>query len=193
MNPNRTAQRTPDTQVSTAARSVRRLRVVFWLIQALWLGAALTLGARSAQAQDSWEARIAPVQENAVAAQVADLGTTGVGLMMGAAEANPLGVLTIGMKVVAYQKIKAAPPEEQPRLWSAYGAMSWGAAANNLCVIAAIASGGVGAALCPAIGLVAGFGVWNSESEARDRATFAALCEQARSRNPALTCTWNPA
>jgi hypothetical protein len=103
------------------------------------------------------------VQDQAVAAQVADLGTTGVGLMMGAAEANPLGVLTIGMKVVAYQKIKAAPPEEQPRLWSAYGAMGWGAAANNLCVIAAIASGGVGAALCPAIGLVAGFGVWNSE------------------------------
>ncbi len=191
MNPNTAHPSTPDARVPTA-RSVRRLRVVFWMIQALWLGAALFLGARSAQAQDSWEAQVAVVQDQAVAAQVADLGTTGVGLMMGAAEANPLGVLTIGMKVVAYQKIKAAPAEEQPRLWSAYGAMGWGAAANNLCVIAAIASGGVGAALCPAIGLAAGFGVWNQDAEARDKATFAALCEKAKAGNPQLTCTWNP-
>jgi len=191
MNPNTAAPRHPDAQVSTA-RSVRRLRLVFWLIQALWLGAALTLGARSAQAQESWQQEVDNGEDQAVAAQVADLGTTGVGLLMGAAEANPLGVLTIGMKVVAYQKIKAAPAVEQPRLWSAYGAMGWGAAANNLCVIAAIATGGVGAALCPAIGLAAGVGIWNKDAEARDKATFAALCEQARTNNPSMTCTWNP-
>jgi len=190
MNPN-TAHSTPDAPHSTV-RSVRRLRVVFWLIQALWLGAALTLGARSAQAQETWEQEVGNFEDQAVAAQMADMGTTGVGLLMGASEANPLGVLTIGMKVVAYQKIKAAPAVEQPRLWSAYGAMGWGATANNLCVIATIATGGVGVALCPAIGLAAGFGVWNKDAETRDKATFAALCEQARSTNPAMTCTWNP-
>ncbi|MEZ5645290.1 MAG: hypothetical protein R3E99_09090 [Burkholderiaceae bacterium] len=191
MNP-KTDTRSPQVQASTT-RSVRRLRIVFWLIQALWLGAALTLGARSAGAQETWPPATDSHKDQAVAAQVADVGTTGIGLAMGAAEANPLGILTLGMKVVAYQQIKEAPPVEQPRLWSAYGAMGWGAAANNLCVIATLATGGAGAVLCPAIGLAAGLGVWNQDAESRDKATFAALCTQAQATNPDLTCVWNPA
>ncbi len=79
----------------------------------------------------------------AVAGQLADVGSTAVGLALGAAEANPLGILTLGAKAIAYQQIKAAPAVEQPAMWSAYGAFGWGATANNVCVLAAMASGGV--------------------------------------------------
>ena len=118
------------------------------------------------------------------------MGTTGVGLLLGAAETNPLGLLTLGIKAVAYQKIKDSPPVEQPRLWGMYGAMGWGAAANNLCVIAAIATGGAAAAVCPLIGLGAGMGSWSAGSEERDKATFAVMCEEARIKNPEMVCTY---
>jgi hypothetical protein len=73
-------------------------------------------------------------EQKAVAGQGADLGTTAVGLALGAAEANPLGIGLLGVKVLAYQHIKAAPSIEQPAMWSAFGALGWGAAANNVCV-----------------------------------------------------------
>jgi hypothetical protein len=89
------------------------------------------------------------------------------------------------------QKIKNSPPVEQPRLWGMYGALGWGAAANNLCVIATIATGGAGAVLCPLLGLGAGIGSWNAGTEERDRATFAAICDQAKIKNPDMVCIYN--
>jgi hypothetical protein len=166
-----------------SAPTIRRLRLGFWLIQALWLAAAISLGTGQARAEPSG-------QQQAVAGHVADVGTTGIGLLLGAAEANPLGVLTLGMKVLAHEKIRNAPAVEQPRLWSAYGAMGWGATANNVCVIAAIASGGIAGVLCPMIGLATGLGVWSQGAAERDRATFAAICDQARTSNPELVCTY---
>lgn len=62
-------------------------------------------------------------QSSAVLGQAADVGTTDAGLLLGAAEANPLGLVTLGIKAVAYQKIKNSPPVEQPRLWGMYGAL----------------------------------------------------------------------
>lgn len=176
----------PDCRTQAA---VRRLRVGFWLIQALWMSGAIALGMSTARAN---ETSLPPstAQQQAVAGHAADLGTTGIGLLLGAAEANPLGLLTVGLKVWAHQKIQDAPPEEQPRLWSAYGAMGWGAAANNMCVIAAIVTGGAGAVLCPMIGLATGLSVWDRGGSERDRATFAALCDQARAKNPQTVCTY---
>jgi hypothetical protein len=136
-------------------------------------------------------APIESLQSNALYGQAADVGSTGIGLALGAAEANPLGIMTLGIKAVAYQKIKNSPPVEQPRLWGMYGALGWGAAANNLCVIAAIATGGVGAAVCPLIGLGAGMGSWSANTEERNKATFAAMCEVAKITNPDLVCVYN--
>ena len=132
----------------------------------------------------------AKLEKQAVMGQTADVGTTAAGLLMGASEANPLGILTLGVKVVAYKHIKEAPPIEQPRMWGMYGAFGWGAAANNLCVIAAIATGGGAAVLCPLLGLGAGIGNWSANRAERDRATFAAICQQAQSRNPNMVCTY---
>lgn len=170
--------------------AVRKLRVGFWFIQALWLAGAISLGMSKAQAQEISPAPDA-AQSHAMAGQAADLGTTGLGLLLGAAEANPLGLLSVGMKMLAYQQIKNAPAAEQPRLWAAYGAMGWGAAANNVCVIATIATGGAGALLCPMIGLATGLSLWKQGDAERDRTTFAAMCDQARSKNPDLMCTYH--
>ena len=170
-------------------RPIDRLRIVFWVIQALWLTAALSLGMSKAQAETPHEPDAG--QQNAVLGQAADVGSTGIGLLLGAAEANPLGLVTLGIKAVAYQKIKESPPVEQPRLWGMYGAMGWGAAANNLCVIAAIATGGAAAAVCPLIGLGAGMGSWSAGTEERDKATFEVICEEARIKNPQMVCTYN--
>ena len=136
-------------------------------------------------------APVESLQSNALYGQAADVGSTGIGLALGAAEANPLGILTLGVKAAAYQKIKNSPPVEQPRLWGMYGALGWGAAANNLCVIAAIATGGVGAAVCPLIGLGAGMGSWSANTEERNKATFAAMCQEAKLTNPNLVCVYN--
>lgn len=130
-------------------------------------------------------------EDSAVNSQIADVGSTGVGLLMGAAEANPLGLVTLGMKAAAYQQIKEAPPVEQPRLWGMYGAFGWGAAANNLCIIGTIASGGALAALCPVLGVATGVGMWNSNQAERDRETFDAICHEAQARNPEMVCTYN--
>lgn len=156
-------------------------------LQALLLAGAACLAAGQARADTT-----VALADKAANGHWADVGSTGVGLAMGAAEANPLGLLTLGVKAVAYQQIKEAPPLEQPRMWSAYGAFGWGAAANNLCIIATIASGGGAAALCPLLGVAAGVGSWNSDEAQRDRATFDVMCEQARQQNPALQCVYTP-
>ena len=168
---------------------INPLRIAFWCIQAAWLSAAIFLGMGNAHAEAPSQQDLG--QQQATLGQVADVGTTGAGLLMGAAEANPLGLVTLGIKAVAYQRIKNSPPTEQPRLWGIYGAAGWGAAANNLCVIATIATGGAGAVLCPLLGLGAGIGSWNAGSEERDRATFAAICDQAKAKNPDMVCVYN--
>jgi|GEM_PF-4101798 len=46
---------------------------------------------------------VVAMKSDAVYGQAADLTTTGVGLLLGAAEAKPLGLLTLGVKAMAYQ------------------------------------------------------------------------------------------
>lgn len=140
----------------------------------------------------SWAQESPKLEQAAVSGQWADVGSTVAGLAMGAAESNPLGLLTLGAKALARQQIQEAPPTEQPGLWSAYGAMGWGAAANNLCVIAAVVTGGGSAALCPLLGVATGIGNWHQDREAREQATFAAVCKQAQQQNPALICRYTP-
>lgn len=178
---------------SSAIRQDRQAalrRVILKTGSTLLLAAAgLTLMNGQARAEEQ------PLQQVSVAAvngQIADVGTTGIGLALGAAEANPLGILTLGMKVAAYNEIKKAPEVEQPRLWGMYGAMGWGAAANNLCIIATLATGGAAAAVCPMIGLAAGVSIYDAGEEERNVATFNALCQDMRKTNPALECVYTP-
>lgn len=129
-------------------------------------------------------------RREAVASQAADLATTAAGLALGAVETNPLGVLLILPKVIGYHRIKVAPVQEQPALWSAYQAFGWGAAANNVCVIAAIASGGSAIVPCAAVGAAVGALSWAWDAGRREKEQFEDLCEEAKSGNPDLICTY---
>lgn len=141
--------------------------------------------ATSAHADDFRRQKI-----EAAAAHSADIATTGAGLAMGAAEGNPLGLLMIPVKLVSYHRIKAAPEVEQPAMWAAYEAMGWGAAANNLCVIAAIASGGPAIVPCLAVGAAAAGLSWAIDQPRRQRMEFEDACEQAKTANPDISCVW---
>lgn len=121
--------------------------------------------------------------------QIADIGTTAAGLAMGAAEANPLGIVTLGLKAAAYHQIKQAPDVEQPHLMGVFDAFGWGAAANNLCIIATLPTG-IGPAVCPAIGLVAGLSIFDAGEDRRNRETFDVICRDARLNNPDLECIY---
>ena len=144
--------------------------------------------ATSAHADDFRRQKI-----EAAAAHAADVATTGAGLALGATDGNPLGLLMLPVKLVSYHRIKAAPEAEQPAMWAAYEAMGWGAAANNLCVIAAIASGGPAIAPCLAVGAVAAGLSWAIDQPRRQRMEFDEACDQAKAANPALVCTWTAA
>ncbi len=68
-----------------------------------------SLGLAHAQ-ESSTTAKALPVsaiESSAVDGHMADVATTGVGLLLGAAEANPLGLLTLGFKAIAHQNIRA--------------------------------------------------------------------------------------
>lgn len=167
-------------------------RPVATLCSRRWAMGLVILAALAGHGVSRADEGSAALQQTAANGQWADVGSTAVGLAMGAAEANPLGLLTLGAKAIAYQQIQSAPATEQPRMWSAYGAMGWGAAANNLCVIAAIATGGGAAALCPLLGVAAGVGSWNNDRAGREQATFEAVCKQAQMQNPDLACRYTP-
>lgn len=141
--------------------------------------------ATSAHADDFTRPKI-----EAVAAHAADIATTASGLALGAAEANPLGVLLLPAKAISYHRIKASPDVEQPAMWAAYEALGWGAAANNACVIAAVSTGGPAIVPCLAVGAVAAAVSWAIDQPRRQRLEFDAICAQAQAQNPAMRCTW---
>jgi hypothetical protein len=123
--------------------------------------------------------------------QWVDVGTTGMGLAIGASETNPLGVVTLGVKAYAAHQISTASSIERPYLWSVFDSLGWGAAANNFCVITVILSAGNSTVACPIIGLLTGWGVWNNNTIKRDRAIFEAICKDERENNPNIVCVWS--
>jgi hypothetical protein len=130
-------------------------------------------------------------KDKATSGQVADVASTVTGLALGAVEANPLGIATLAAKVIAYDRIKKAPEIEQPALWSAYGALGWGATANNVCVIALIVSGGTAVSLCSVIGIIAGVSAYQQDETQRHEALFNAICRVAKKDNAELVCVYN--
>jgi hypothetical protein len=86
----------------------------------------------------------------------ADLATTAIGLTMGAAEANPLGLAVFPLKLLVKAEIDKIPDENQRREASAqFSGAQFAAAAANICTLAA-ANPAV-AAVCFAGGAVFGY------------------------------------
>jgi hypothetical protein len=112
--------------------------------------AALLL-AGSAYAQSA-----APMSDAANAGIAADVGTTALGLSLGAAEANPLGLMVLPLKFLVKGQIDKIPEENQRREATAqFTGMQYGAAAANLCTLAV--ANPVIAAVCFAGGLAYGY------------------------------------
>lgn len=126
--------------------------------------------------------------EQSQTAALTDLGSTAIGLAMGAAEANPIGVLTIPLKFVLIDRADKLPDGEKQRAHSVIGSLWHGATVNNVCVIAAIATGGAFAPVCLVAGVVAGSIRWQSTQMERE---FWALCATLRTETPELKCNFN--
>ena len=115
----------------------------------LTLLAALLL-AGSANAQS------AALSDAANAGIAADVGTTALGLALGAAEANPLGLAVLPLKFLVKAQIDKIPEENQRREATAqFTGMQYGAAAANLCTLAI--GNPVLAVVCFAGGLAYGY------------------------------------
>jgi hypothetical protein len=127
------------------------------------------------------------LQNQAEMAAAADAVTTIGGAALGAAEANPLGIVTLLAKVPLLAYVKTLPLDEQAEWHATYGAFWGGAAANNLCIIGAILTGGALAPLCPVAGVAWGFKEWNASAMERE---LWAICREERAywNNPQMPC-----
>ena len=123
--------------------------------------------------------------QRAQEAAAADVVTTGVGLALGAAEANPLGLALIPLKWGILDYAGRLPDGEKQTVQSAVGSFWLGAAANNICVIFSLLSGGTFAPLCAAAGVAVALQRWNAGADERE---FWALCARERVKNPKMTC-----
>jgi hypothetical protein len=132
----------------------------------------------------------ATLQEQAEKAAVADSLTTLGGLALGAAEANPLGLVTLLAKAPMLARVKKLPQDEQAEWHATYSAMWGGAAANNLCIVGAILTGGALAPVCPVVGIAWGMKKWNASAMERE---LWAICRQERVYwgNPHMTCDFS--
>lgn len=153
-------------------------------LRRLAAGAVLAAAFHAAHAGDA--------HEQAVQAGVADGVSTAMGLAAGAVELNPLGpVLAVGMKVAMFQYATTLPDTERPAVYAAAASMWSGAAANNLCVTAAILSGGAFAPACVALGIAWGVKTWNESAHERAFWEGCALLRQY-ANEPQLTCVYTP-
>lgn len=134
----------------------------------------------------------ADTEQQARNAAIADGLTTAVGLAAGAVEMNPLGpVISLGMKAVLVQYAKTLPDTEQPRAFAMANSLWSGAAANNLCVAAAILSGGSFAPACVVLGVAWGMRAWQQTEHERAFWEGCALLRQYAGQ-PELECVYTP-
>ena len=88
----------------------------------------------------------------AIAGQLADVGTTAIGLANGFAEANPLGIAILPLKYGLHKYTETLPLAECVEARTGMGVIGWGAAAMNMATLAGVAlSGGL------VVGIVAGW------------------------------------
>jgi hypothetical protein len=127
------------------------------------------------------------LQSEAERAAVLDSLSTMGGAALGAAEANPLGFASMLLKIPLLAHVKTLPQDEQAEWHATYGAIWGGAAANNICIVGAILTGGVLAPVCPFVGIAWGMNKWNASATERE---LWAICraERAYWGNPNMTC-----
>lgn len=125
--------------------------------------------------------------QDARPAALADIGTTALGLALGAAEANSLGIATVPLKFALISYADTLPDGEKQEAHAALSAAWTGAAVNNVCVIAAIVTGGAFAPACVAIGLATVIQQWQASAHERQ---FWVLCSTQRKEQPNLRCTY---
>jgi len=117
-------------------------------------------------------------------AVAADAATTATGLSMaGVAEMNPLGWATVPLRIAVIERAKTMPIEHGTPVLHMTSAVGWGAATNNLLVMA-----GAGP-LSIVAGIVVGIGVWQDGERERQ---FWSNCAQHRKLEPdkTLECVW---
>lgn len=121
-------------------------------------------------------------------AAVADTASTGTALAFGGIEANPLGLLTIPLKIALLAHVETLPDAEKQDAQTTMSALWNAGAVNNVCVVAVIVSGGI--ASLPCIFLGAGYGVWEYTTTKANQMQqeFAELCAKAKQDNPAMRC-----
>lgn len=97
-----------------------------------------------------------PASDLVSAGIAADLGTTAVGLGLGAAEMNPLGLLLIPLKFIAKANIDKIEDQNERRFQTAgFTGIQFGAAAANICTLAL--ANPPAAALCFLGGMMLGY------------------------------------
>lgn len=130
----------------------------------------------------------AGTEEKAQAAAIGDVASSVVGIAAGAAEANPLGLLLIPLKIGMLEYAKTLPDGEREYTQSQIGAIWGGATVSNICTIGVLLSGGATAIPCLVIGIGYGLHEWQSTQAERE---FWLICADERTKNPALVCTFS--
>jgi hypothetical protein len=101
----------------------------------------------------------------------------------GIGEVNPLGWATVPVRLAVVEHAKTLRREEGQPIIDAVSASSWGAAANNLMVLA-----GAGAA-APIIGVVVSYAVWKAGGTERE---FWRVCAVYKQIDPPVQCAFKP-
>ena len=121
---------------------------------------------------------------DAYGAIAADAVTTGIALSTpGIVETNPLGWATVPIRLAVMEHAKSLPREQGQPLMDALSAGGWGAAINNLLVLAGTGAAG------PVVGLAVGYAVWKSGETERE---FWQLCAVHKSLDPGVKCQFKP-
>lgn len=166
---------------------VRKVGMAGW--RRLGVAAALVAAMGAAHADGGVKEQ---AREQAKGAILADGLSTAAGLAAGAAEMNPLGpVLSIGVKFAVMEYAKTLPDTEQPAVYAMAASLWSGAAANNVCVTAALLTGGSFAPACIALGVAWGMKAWQESAREREFWEGCALLREY-AKDPALACVYTP-
>jgi hypothetical protein len=142
------------------------MRLIFALISSLWITGCAS---------------------QPYSAVAADAATTATGLSMaGVAELNPLGLWSFPLRLAIIEKAKTLPIEEGTPVLHTINAVGWGAAANNLLVMA-----GAGP-FALAAGVMVAVGIW---ADGENERLFYENCSVHRRMEPEkiLECVWTKA
>ena len=151
------------------------------MVKALALAVPMLSGQVHAQA----------LEDKAYNAAIGDAASTIGALVLGAAEGNPLGLVTMLIKFPMLAWVKTQPREEQAEYHANWSAVWSGATANNVCLMGAIAlTGGALAPFCPMAGLAFGFNQWDKNQPERE---FWAICALWKKEfGPQFKCSFTP-